>query len=115
MSKRSQVVVAAVILAVLFSFPAFAADYSAYPTEELAAMRGTMSSASEEERQAFRDEWQRRITSMPVDERRQYVGRPANASGNDQGYKYGSASGSESQNRLGNRKRKGQGYGRRKK
>ena len=115
MLKRYVVLVAVVILAVSFSFPVLAADYSSYSTEELSAMRGTLSSATEEERQSFRDEWQQRVKSMSVDERQQYVGRPAHASGNGRGYKHGCVSSSDSQNHSGNQKRKGHGYGRRKK
>lgn len=109
--KRFLTLVAAILMAMTFSLPVLAADYSAYSTEELAAMRGTMSSVTEEERQSFRNEWQQRVKSMPVDERRQYSGRPANASGNCQGY----GSGSGSQNHMGERKGNGHGYGRQRK
>jgi len=113
--KRCLMLIIAMAMAMVFALPVLAADYSAYSTEELAAMRGTMASSTEEERQSFRNEWQQRISSMSVDERRQYVGRPANASGNGQGCKRGYGSDSGSQNYLGNRERHGQGYGRRKK
>jgi len=118
MMKKYMMLVVAIILAMSLSFPVLAADYSTYSTEELAAMRGTMSSAADEERQSFRNEWQQRVKSMPVDERRQYVGRPANASGSGQGYRHGYGSGaagsaSGSQNRVRSRKRNGQGGGHR--
>jgi len=109
MLKRYVVLVAAVILAVSFSFPVFAADYSNYSTEELSAMRGTMASATEAERQSFRSEWQQRVRSMSVADRQRYSGKPANASGNGQGC------GSGSKNHRGKRKRKGQGGGRQRK
>ncbi len=112
--KRCLMLIIAMAMAMAFALPVLAADYSAYSTEELAAMRGSMASSTEEERQSFRNEWQQRIMSMSVDERRQYVGRPANASGNGQGCKRGYGSDSGAQNYLGNRKRHGQGCGRRK-
>lgn len=58
---------------------AFAADYSKYSTDELAEMRGTMREANEEERNQFRNEWQKRINEMSVEERSKYTGRPENA------------------------------------
>jgi len=57
---------------------AFAEDYSQYATEELANMRGTLQDASEEERDAFRTEWQKRVQDMTSEERQKYVGRPDN-------------------------------------
>lgn len=109
--KRFLMLIMAIAMAMTFSLPVLAADYSAYSTEELAAMRGTMSSVTEGERQSFRNEWQQRVKSMSVDERQQYSGKPANTFGNGQGY----GSGSGSQNHMGNRKRNGQGYGRQRK
>lgn len=58
---------------------AFAEDYSQYTTEELAGMRGTLQDASEEERDDFRAEWQKRVQDMTPEERQKYVGRPDNA------------------------------------
>ena len=60
--------------------PAWAAtDYSSMSNEELSAKRGTMREASDEERNAFRSEWQQRTQSMTTEERQQYTGQPANA------------------------------------
>ncbi len=106
--KMFLMLVAAMVMAMAFSLPVLAADYSSYSTEELAKMRGTMASGTEEERQSFRSEWQQRVKSMSVDDRQQYSGKPANASGNGQGY--GSGSGSQDHRRT--RKRNGQGGGR---
>jgi hypothetical protein len=58
---------------------AFAEDYTQYTTEELAGMRGTLQDASEEERDDFRAEWQKRVQDMTPEERQKYVGRPDNA------------------------------------
>lgn len=58
---------------------AFAEDYSQYATEELASMRGTLQDASQEERDAFRAEWQKRVQDMTPEERQKYTGRPDNA------------------------------------
>jgi hypothetical protein len=66
-----------------------AADYSGYSTEDLAAMRGTLSNASDEERAAFRDEWRSRMQSLPVDQRQQYTGTGAGG-GNRSGPRDGS-------------------------
>ncbi len=63
----------------LLSGNAFAEDYSQYTTEELAGMRGTLQDASEEERDDFRAEWQKRVQDMTPEERQEYTGRPENA------------------------------------
>ena len=71
-----------IILVLSFSMltdNAFAADYSQCTTEELANMRGTMQDASEEERDTFRAEWQKRLQEMTREERHKYVGKPDNA------------------------------------
>ncbi|NIA20210.1 MAG: DUF1104 domain-containing protein [Xanthomonadaceae bacterium] len=109
--KRFLTLVAAMVMAMAFSLPVSAADYHSYSTEQLAQMRGTMCSATAEERQSFRSEWQQRVKAMSVDERQQYSGKPSNAAGNGRGY----GSGSGCQNHKGNRKQNGLGYGRRKK
>ncbi len=74
----------------------FATDFSKYSTEELAKMRGTMWQATEQEREAFRAEWQKRVQNMSPEQRRQYIGKPANAG-----------------LRAGRGMMKGRGYGRR--
>ncbi|MEI8033041.1 MAG: periplasmic heavy metal sensor [Chlorobiaceae bacterium] len=52
-----------------------AADYSRYSDEELAKLRGTMRNAAPEERSAYHDEWQKRVSEMGPDDRMQYMGR----------------------------------------
>ena len=70
-----------------------AADYSKYSTEELAAMRGTMANASQEEREAFRNEWQKRMQEMSQEERSAYSrgggSGSGSCSGSGQGYGQG--------------------------
>ncbi len=72
----------------IFGGSALATDFSQYSTEELSKMRGTMREATQEEREAFRQEWQKRLKEMSPEERRQYVGPPVNAPRDGQGYKY---------------------------
>lgn len=66
------------------ALPAFAADYSMMPTDELARLRGTMQNAPIEERQAFQNEWQRRVRAMTPGEQQRYLGRPEWAEGKEQ-------------------------------
>ncbi|MEF3169238.1 MAG: hypothetical protein K6360_07945 [Deltaproteobacteria bacterium] len=66
----------------LFPMAAMAADYSGYSNEELAAMRGTMQNATEEERNAFRCEWQNRMQDMTPEEMAQYTGKGQGGKGN---------------------------------
>lgn len=96
-------VVAMLALAVI---PAWGADYSGYSNEELAAKRGTLRDASDEERAAFRSEWQKRYQSMSDEERQKYGGRTANAPADGKGYR-GNAGAGDS----GAGWRKGQGGG----
>lgn len=86
-------IIGAVLTLGLLTIPAWGADYGGYSPEELAAMRGTMRNASAQERNAFRQEWQKRIRSMTQEERQQYMGRPANAPGGGSGYGYGQGRG----------------------
>jgi hypothetical protein len=60
---------------------ALATDYSTMTTAELSEIRGTLYDATEEERAAFRQEWQSRLTEMTPAERQEYAGPPANAPG----------------------------------
>ena len=53
---------------VIFAVPAMATDYSAMSTDELNAMRGTLQGVSEQERAAFRAEWQKRVSDMTPEE-----------------------------------------------
>jgi len=54
-----------------------ATDYSAMSNEELSAVRGTLHSSSQEERNAFRTEWQQRVQKMTPEEQQQYIGHAA--------------------------------------
>ena len=74
-----RILVILVLALAILSGNTFAADYSQYTTEKLSDMRGTLQDASEEERDAFRAEWQKRVQDMTPEERQKYVGRPDNA------------------------------------
>lgn len=74
----------------LLTAPAFAVtDYSQMDTATMNEMRGTMRDASQEERDAFRNEWRSRLNNMEQAERQNYSGRPANAAGDGSGNRYG--------------------------
>ena len=64
------------VFTLLFSSLALATDFSSMTTKELARMRGTLCAKSQEEREAFRQEWQKRMAQITPDERRQYAGCP---------------------------------------
>ncbi len=93
----------------LLSAPAFAAtDYSSMTNDELAAMRGTMRDAEQVDRDAFRSEWQERVSNMSTEERNNAVGRPANAPQDGAGNRYGGGNGRGMSSGMGG----GQGMGR---
>jgi len=73
----------------LMATPVLAADYASMTTEELSSLRGTMQNATQEEHSAWQQEWQRRVQQMTPDERREYMGRPANAPRDGSGMQYG--------------------------
>ena len=73
---------------------AFAAtDYSAMTNEELAAKRGSMKETTVEERNAFQNEWQKRVQQMSPEERQKAVGQPENAPRDGSGQKSGQKQG----------------------
>lgn len=73
-----------------------AADYSSMTTEELSQLRGTLQTASQEERDAFRSEWLERVQSMTAAERQAY-----GSAGNGYGKGAGNAAGAGSANGTG--------------
>ena len=54
----------------------YSANYTGISTEKLAEMRESMQYASEDERRAFNEEWQKRIRNMRPEEREKYLGIP---------------------------------------
>lgn len=90
-------------------------DYSAMSNDELAAKRGTMQSATVEERNVFQNEWQARVQKMSPEERNQAVARPANApqDGSGQQQQQGKGSGQRLQDGSGGGSGRGMGGGRR--
>lgn len=79
MMRFTAAVLSALFGLVLYISPVSAADYSALSTEELANMRGTLQNATEEERKAFQNEWQKRTQNMTQEERQKYLGKPEGA------------------------------------
>ena len=108
--------VAATLL--LLSLPAIGvcADYQAMTTKDLSELRGTMYNASQEEREAFRAEWRKRIDLMTSEEKQQYLGPgggrgKGNRSGDGlgDGSGRGRGGGGNGTNANGNGQGKGQG------
>lgn len=87
----------AVLLAVsLVSLPSvsFSIDYPSMTTEELSALRGTLSSAAVEERDAFRVEWLKRVAEMSSAEKEKYLASgPGQGAGNRNATGLGNGSG----------------------
>ena len=77
---------ALVMVSGLMSAQLFAADYSGKSTEELAEIRGTLRNAEVQDRNDFRLEWQKRLNAMTPEERVKYLGPPANAQRDGNGY-----------------------------
>ena len=71
-----------------------ATDYSAMTNEELAAKRGSLKQSTIEERNAFQNEWQKRVQHMTPEEKQKAMGQPANAPRDGSGQKTGQGRGS---------------------
>lgn len=81
----------------LFSVPhiSIAADYQSMTTVELSALRGTMYNATQEEKQAFRTEWLKRVEKMSPMEKEKFLGSGSGrGKGNRSGTGIGDGSGS---------------------
>ncbi|MFZ5775256.1 MAG: hypothetical protein ACOY3Z_07215 [Thermodesulfobacteriota bacterium] len=87
------IIVVALLCALPLSSAWPATDYSALNNDELAAKRGTMRNATDAERQAFHEEWQKRIQQMSPDERRQAVTTSDNGPRDGSGQKGGRGKG----------------------
>jgi hypothetical protein len=72
---------------------AFATDYSKYSTEELINLRGTMKDATDEEKEALRNEMQARIQNMSDEERQNFFEEIRSKRGSSQGFHKGSGRG----------------------
>ncbi|MBW1645897.1 MAG: hypothetical protein JRJ56_06170 [Deltaproteobacteria bacterium] len=116
--KKIMLPIVVLMLLALVPAPAPAADYRDYATEDLAAMRGSMNSATAEERAAFQSEWRQRLATMSPEERQRFSGRPAangTAGSQDhrwQGSRRGSQGGGQGQGQR-QQHRYGGGHGRR--
>jgi len=95
MKKTTMLRISTILTGALFSAAlAFAAaDYSAMTTEELAAKRGSMQQATAEERNAFQNEWQKRVQQMSPEEKQKNLGQPENAPRDGAGRKSGQGQG----------------------
>lgn len=95
MTMSRTIVGAAVIFALaLLPGPVFSADYQSMSTEELSALRGTLSQVTQEERNAFRAEWLKRVQQMTPAEKEQYLTKRAGGgAGNRDSTGLGSGSG----------------------
>lgn len=99
---------------------ALCTDYQKMTTKELSELRGTMYNASQEDRDAFRAEWTKRLEKMTPEEQEQFLGagggrgkgsRMGNGLGDGSGRGKGGGSGRMNNNGVGqeNGQRTGQG------
>ncbi len=104
MRMKSLSVIGLVIALMISITPAWGVDYSTYTNEKLASMRGTMQNATDDERTAFRGEWQERMQAMTPEERQKYSGRPASAPADGSGFGQGRGMGGSGRGGGGGRK-----------
>lgn len=96
MKKTTMLRISAILTGSLLSATlAWAAtDYRAMTTEELAARRGTMQQATQEERNAFQNEWRKRVRQMNREEKQKFLGQPENGPRDGSGRNSGPGMGS---------------------
>lgn len=83
-----------VLLIVCLPNFSIAADYQSMTTQELSALRGTMSSATQADRDAFRAEWLQRVEKMsPQEKEALLTSGPGRGKGNRSGSGLGDGSG----------------------
>ena len=75
MSRRLVRIGLIVLGIVIFAVPAWALDYAHMSNAELAELRGAITNAPEPEREAFQQEWEKRLQHMSEAEKKQY-GQP---------------------------------------
>jgi hypothetical protein len=87
MNIKSKNTISSIIvgLGLFLAIPAGATDYQAYSLDELNSMRGTMTAASTEDREAFRSARQSKMQALTPDERSSYQSYGNNKSGNGNG------------------------------
>jgi hypothetical protein len=103
MKSKFLKIISSLLISAFICTTLLAADYSSMTMKELIAIRGTLINATEEERQDFRDEWQKRLLTMTPEERQRYAGSPLGLSrGNGLG---------DNQSRILNRRNSGAGSG----
>lgn len=106
MRKKMATSLLAALAVFTLNSPAWSTDYTTMTTEELNNVRGTLYNATEAERNAFRNEWQKRINQMTPEERTQYMGP-----GKGKGKGYGGGKGQGSGKGAGQGQGQGQGQG----
>ncbi|MCX5717073.1 MAG: DUF1104 domain-containing protein [Nitrospirae bacterium] len=74
--KVTRSLIGGIIGLAMLAMSAFAVDYSTMTTEELAKLRGKMQNVTVEERNAFQNEWQKRIQTMTQEDNQKYLGKP---------------------------------------
>ncbi len=91
-------------LGLFLAIPAGATDYQAYSLDELNSMRGTMTAASTEDREAFRSARQSKMQALTPEERSSYqsYGNQQSGGGNGNRTQARDGSGSGSMHRYQN-------------
>lgn len=114
------IIVTTALFLVLLPGLSVGADYTSMSTEDLSALRGTMFNASQEDRDAFREEWTKRINQMTPEQKQQYLGsgggrgqgnRGSGGLGDGQGRGRGGGSAGTNQNGVGQGNGQGNGQG----
>ncbi|WP_163335769.1 hypothetical protein [Desulfopila sp. IMCC35008] len=88
--KFTRVVVTTATVVFLTVGQGYSADYQSMTTEELSDIRGSLYNASQDERDAFHAEWNKRLDSMSAEERAQFA---ASGPGRGKGLQDGSGAG----------------------
>ena len=84
------IILAGLVIAMIVAVgSAFATDFRQYSTEELINLRGTMKDATDEEREAFRNEMRARVQNMSDEERQEFFEEMRSKRGSSEGFRKG--------------------------
>lgn len=113
-------IVSSALFLLLLPAMGLSAEYQSMSTKDLSELRGTMYNASQEERDAFRTEWRKRMDQMTPEEKEQYLGagggrgkgnRTGDGLGDGTGRGRGGGMGSMNSNGVGQGNGQGAGQG----
>ena len=109
MQRSAKNIISLIIGMTLCATTAWAADYSGFSNDDMANQRGSLRAATEQERNDYHEEWQKRMKEISPEERTQY--REKTQSRIQDGERLGNGPGQPRGNSRGGNSGGGRGHG----